>query len=54
MQKKDMYYDVHRTKICRNHYKAGFGVTNMLKNIWTVLMVGASPITHSNRKRKAH
>lgn len=54
MQKKSMYYDVNHTRICRDHYKAGFGVTRLFKNIWTVLMYGSSPIAHSARKRKIH
>ena len=54
MEKKSMYYDVNHTKICRDHYKAGNSVLRLVKNVWTVLMVGSSPISHSPRKRRIH
>ncbi len=53
MQKKSMYYDVNHTRICRNHYK-GNSVVSLFKNVWTVLMFGNSPISHSSRKRRIH
>ncbi len=54
MEKKSMYYDVNHTKICRDHYKPGNSVLRLVKNVWTVLMVGSSPISHSPRKRRIH
>ena len=53
MEKKSMYYDVNHTKICRSHYK-GNSFLKLFKNVWTVLMVGTSPIDHSFRKRRIH
>ena len=50
MQKKSMYYDVNNTKICRNHYKSSNGIFSLIKNIWTVLLVGESPINHPSSK----
>lgn len=53
MDRKPMYYNVNHTKICREHYK-GNSVKKLFQNIWTVLMVGSSPITHTTHKRKIH
>lgn len=54
MQKKTMYFDVNNTKICRNHYKTSSGFLSLIKNIWTVLVVGESPINHPSNRRKMH
>lgn len=55
MQRKTMYFDVNNTKICRNHYKSSStGIFSLLKNIWAVLLVGESPISHPSNKRKMH
>ena len=54
MQKKSMYYDVNNTKICRDHYKSSQSIFSLIKNIWTVLLVGESPINHPSNKRRLH
>lgn len=54
MEKKSMYYDVHHTKICRDHYRPATGVKRLLKSVWAVIMIGESPINHSPLKRRIH
>jgi hypothetical protein len=54
MEKKSMYYDVHNTKICRDHYRPVTGVKRLLRSVLTVLVVGESPISHSPLKRRIH
>jgi hypothetical protein len=54
MERKSMYYDVHHTKICRDHYKPTTGILRLIKSVWTVLMIGESPINHSSVKRRIH
>ena len=54
MEKKSMYYDVNHTRICRDHYRPTTGVRRLLRNVWTVLIVGESPISHSPLKRRIH
>ena len=54
MAKKAMYYDVNSTKIHRDHYKAGTGILRLLKSVWTVIMIGESPISHSSTRRRIH
>jgi len=54
MQKRTMYFDVNNTKICRNHYKNSNGLFSLIKSIWTVLLIGESPINHPSSKRKMH
>ena len=49
-----MYYDVNNTKICRDHYKSSHSIFSLIKNIWTVLLVGESPINHPSSKRRLH
>ena len=52
MQKKAMYYDVHRTKIFRDHYRPSTGLLRLVKSVWTVLIIGESPISPSSGKRR--
>jgi hypothetical protein len=54
MEKKSMYYEIHNAKICRDHYRPSTGILKLLKNVWTVLMVGESPIGHSTMRRRRH
>lgn len=54
MRKKSMYFDVNNAKICRNHYKTSNGFFSLIKNIWAVLLVGESPISHPSHKRRMH
>ena len=54
MEKKSMYYDVHNTKICRDHYRPSTGIIRLIKSVWTVLMIGESPITQSSSRRRRH
>jgi ubiquitin-protein ligase len=54
MERKSMYFDVNHTKICREHYRPSTSIKHLLKSVWTVLMIGDSPINHSNVKRRIH
>jgi len=54
MEKKSMNYDVHRTKICRDHYKTSTGVLKLLKSVWAVIMIGETPITQAGSRRRIH
>lgn len=50
-----MHFDVNHTKICRDHYKPSTGILRLIKSVWTVIMIGESPIYHSAvRKRRIH
>jgi hypothetical protein len=51
-----MYYDVHNTKICRDHYRTSpsNGIVSLIKSVWTVLMIGESPITQTHVKKRRH
>jgi len=46
-----MYFDVNKTKICRNHYKTSTGFLGLIKSIMTVLLVGESPIAQPSKRR---
>jgi len=46
MEKKSSYYEVNNPKICRDHYRAT-GLLKLIKNVWTVLIIGESPYGHS-------
>jgi hypothetical protein len=54
MEKKSMYFDVNNTKICRDHYRPSTGIIRLIKNVWTVLLIGESPINHPSSKRRIH
>jgi hypothetical protein len=49
-----MYFDVNKTKICRNHYKSSTGFLGLLKSVMTILLVGESPIASPSAKRRVH
>ena len=49
-----MYYEVHNAKICRKHYRPATGILTLIKNVWTVLILGESPIGNSSLRRRRH
>lgn len=52
MEKNHMYYDTHRTKICKDIYKPSPNLFRFIKSIWTVFMIGESPISKSAYARR--
>ena len=52
MNKNPMYYDTHRTKICKNIYKPSPNLFRFFKSIWAVFMIGESPISKSAYSRR--
>lgn len=56
MEHSSMYFDTHRTQICKDFYKPSSGFVRFFKSLWTVLMVGQSPITATSyyKKRPFH
>ncbi|MFM9909122.1 MAG: hypothetical protein ACKVOW_07235 [Chitinophagaceae bacterium] len=55
MKKNSMYYDTHRTKMCRDIYKPSSNIVRFFKTLWSVLIVGHSPISDTSyAKRKPH
>ncbi len=55
MQKNTMYFDTHRTKICKDIYRPSSNLVRLFKTVVAVLMSGSSPISHSAlSRRKMH
>ena len=52
MKKSAMYYDTHRTRICKDIYKPTTGITHFIRSIWAVLMIGHSPISNTTFAKK--
>lgn len=52
MQKNTMYFDTHRTKICKDIYRPSSNLVRLFKTVVAVLMSGSSPISHSALTRK--
>lgn len=53
MKKNSMYYDTHRTKMCKDIYRPSSNLVRFIKSLLAVLVVGHSPIsntTYSKRK----
>jgi hypothetical protein len=50
--KNPMYYDTHRTKICKEIYKPSPNLFRFIKSIWAVFMIGESPISKSAYSRR--
>jgi len=54
MDKKASYYEVNNPKICRDHYRPSTGILKLIKNVWTVLIIGESPYGNSFVRRRRH
>lgn len=54
MQKNAMFFDTHRTKICRDMYRPSSNLVRFVKSLVSVIVVGHSPISNNtsfNRKK---
>jgi hypothetical protein len=51
MKKKQMFYDVNRTRMLKSHYRPS-GFLTLVKSVFSVLMLGGAPISHSAIERK--
>jgi hypothetical protein len=41
-----MYYNVHQTMIHRNVYRPSSNLSRFVKFLWSIILVGQSPIHH--------
>ncbi len=44
MQKNNMYFDTHKTKIYRDIYRPSSSLSRLLKTVLSVILVGQSPV----------
>jgi hypothetical protein len=55
MQRNSMFFDTHRTKICKDIYRPSSNLMRLVKSVISVLLVGHSPISNTSyAKRKFH
>lgn len=47
-----MYYDTHRTKIFKSIYRPSSNLMRLVKSVWSVLVVGHSPISDTSYYRR--
>ncbi|MBC7850295.1 MAG: hypothetical protein H7Y31_11195 [Chitinophagaceae bacterium] len=53
MHRNSMFYDTHRTKICKDIYRPSSNLTRFIKSVFAVIMVGQSSISNTSyAKRK--
>lgn len=52
MKKNPMYYDTHRTKIFKNIYRPSSNLIRFVKSVWSVLVIGHSPISDTSYHRR--
>jgi hypothetical protein len=45
MENKQMYLDIHQTKINRNIYRPASGLSGFLKTVLSVILLGKSPVS---------
>lgn len=48
MPKNSMYYDTHRTKICKDIYRPSSNIALFFKSLLSVILIGNSPISNNS------
>jgi hypothetical protein len=46
MEKNNMYYSVQQTMIHKNVYRPSSNFTRFARFLWSIILVGQSPINH--------
>ncbi|HSC36638.1 MAG TPA: hypothetical protein VLD19_02155 [Chitinophagaceae bacterium] len=46
MEKNNMYYNVHQTMIHKKVYRPSNSLSNFVRFLWSIILVGQSPIQH--------
>ena len=46
MEKNNMYYNVHQTRIHRNVYRPSHSFISIVQSLLSIILVGKSPIQH--------
>lgn len=55
MEKNNMYFDVHKAKILKDHYRPSTNLARFIKSLFTVVLSGHSPLGNSAvHKRRFH
>ena len=48
MQKTSLYFDTHRTKICKDIYRPSSNIVRFMKTVFSVFVNGQSPISNTS------
>ena len=46
MEKNNMYYNVHQTRIHKNVYRPSNSLSSLARFLWSIIVMGQSPIQH--------